>query len=108
MFYCASKRPQRSLQCDFEVTEHGEFSNCFAATTDHVCEAYIFAGGGVGGGRIYVLKLASQNFPIIEKCKMNPVKYAPGHLLHIGPETKDLWLLAKYVLCALCIPSIPK
>lgn len=93
MFYCTSKRPQHSLKCDFEVTEHGEFSNCFAATAEYVWNLHICRGG-----KIYVLKLASQNFPIIEKCKM---KYASGHPLHIGTRTKDLWLSVKYVLCSL-------
>lgn len=53
------------------------------------------------GENIYALKLASQNFPIIEKCKMKPTKYALGHLVYTGTGTKDLWLLVKYVLCFL-------
>ena len=42
MFYCTSKRSLHSLKCDSEVTEYGEFSNCFTATTGYVCRDCIF------------------------------------------------------------------
>lgn len=50
------------------------------------------------------LKLASQNFPIIEKCDMRHMKYALGHppdMGYTGTVTKELWLLGKHALCFL-------
>lgn len=94
LFYCTSKRPLNSLKCDFEVTERGDSSTALQRT-----QVIRVEPAHLQEKNICVLKLASQNIPIIEKCKMKPREYALGHLGYTGTGTKDLWLLVKYVLC---------
>lgn len=85
MFYCTNKRPLHRLKRASEVTERGECSHCFTATTGYMWGACIFAEEK----KIYVLKLDGQNFPIVEKCKVKPMKCALAHPVYIGTGTKS-------------------